>query len=268
MRKPFAARRTAVAPTARAVPTPEVMAGMEYLDAPTRFDADADASPLPEVSLQGTDPQRGGRALVPRVYLVLAPGVTRPDSVEELLRCARPGDATVHRLTFDVRPFRDVLEARGGWNTLAQLVRDPSDRVVNSELRAAIARERPAADAAPALESGDLDADVCVVAEGDSVAARSRHELGRARLTLTPFIVGSERLTRRLAEILGHPGDGAGRRCLEHAVAELVADAPLTTLLALHRDAPSCAVPGVWPSETGSSAGADRGRIPTAAARA
>jgi len=44
----------------------------------------------------------------------------------------RPGDAAVRRLTFDVRPFRDVLEARGGWNTLAQLVRDPSDRVINT----------------------------------------------------------------------------------------------------------------------------------------
>ncbi len=47
----------------------------------------------------------------------------------------RPGDAAVRRLTFDVRPFRDVLEARGGWNTLAQLARDPSDRVTAGPTR-------------------------------------------------------------------------------------------------------------------------------------
>lgn len=255
VRNPFAVRRTATTQTARTVPAPDVVVGMEYLDAPTRFDAGA--SPLPEVSVQGLDPQLRGRALVPRVCLALAPGVPRPDSVEELLTTVPPGDVAVRRLTFDVRPFRDVLEARGGWNALAQLVRDPSDRIANSVLRAAM-DEGAGAATASALERGDLDADVCVVAEGDAVAAR-RHELGRARLTLTPFIAASERLTRRLAEILGHPRDGAGRRCLEHALADLVADTPLTMLLHPHGDAPACAVPGTWPSESGSSADADRG---------
>jgi len=247
VRNPFAVRRGVTTATTRTVPAPDVMAAMEYLDAPTRLAADP--TPVPEVSVQGTDPQLRGRALVPRVCLVLAPGVTRPDSVEELLTCGRPGDAAVRRLTFDVRPFRDVLEARGGWNTLAQLVRDPSDRVINTAFRAAIADSCNGAAAPSALESGDLDADVCVVGVGDTVGARRRHELGRARLTLTPFMADSERLTRLLAETLRRPRDGAGRRCLERALADLVADAPLTTLLYLHRDAPRCAVPGAWPSE-------------------
>lgn len=244
VRNPFSGRRSATVPTPRTVPAPDVMAGMEYLDAQTRLDADT--SPRPEVSIQGVDPQLRGRALVPRVSLVLAPGVSPPDSVGELLTRGRPGDAAVRGLTFDIRPYRDVLEARGGWNSLAQLVRDPSDRVANTAFRAAIVEERAGAATAPALESGDLDVDVCVVAEGDTVAARRRHELGRARLTVTPFIAESERLTRRLAEILGHPHDGAGRRSLEHALADRVAGAPLTTLLYLHHGTPRCAVPGAW----------------------
>lgn len=255
MRSPFTARRTATTTATRPVPAPDVMAGMEYLEHPAGHRAGHDADrerALPQISVQGTDPQRISRALVPKVGLELEAGEARPDSVSELLGGA-PGACTVGRLTFDVRPLRDVLEARVGWNLVARLVDSPSDRDVMASFRAALAE---AAADNPLVETGDLDADVSIDggAPGDPGGMRiagRRHELGRARLSLTPFLVDSEQLTRRFAETLGRPRDGAGRRCLEDTLAALVADTPLVALLHAGGDAPRCAVPGSW------SAGSD-----------
>ncbi len=246
MRNPFAARRGTTARTSsgragRGVPGPEVMAGMEYLDTPR---AAADRAPAPEIAVCGIDPQVPGLPQVPRVHLVVGDGHASPDSVDELLVAGRPGDVRVRRLTVDVRGLRDVLESRGGWNLLASLVRDPADRVTNAVFRAAIADSGAATGRV--LENGDVDADVCIVGEGDTVAGRCRHELGRARLALTPFLVESERLTRRLAEALARPRDRGVRRCLEHGLADMVAEAPLSVLLTQHTGAPYCAVPGSW----------------------
>jgi hypothetical protein len=244
VRNPFAARRATTARTtpatsARAVPGPEVMAGMEYLDTPR---VPAERAPAPEVAVCGIDPQVPGLPQVPRVQLVVGDGRPSPDSVDELLASSRPGDVRVSRLTVDVRGLRDVLESRGGWNLLASLVRDPADRVTNAVFRAAIAD----AGTGPVLDNGDVDADVSIVGEGDTVAGRRRHELGRARLALTPFLAESERLTRRLAEALARPRDRGVRRCLEQGLADALADAPLTVLLAQRAGAPHCAVPGAW----------------------
>jgi hypothetical protein len=253
VRIPFVRRRTTTTPAPgaarRVVPGPEVMAGMEYLDTPAR---EAARPPAPEVSVCGIDPQVPGSLAVPRLHLVVD-DAARPDSVEELLD--RVGDGTagdagvqVRRLTVDVRGLRDVLESRGGWNLLAALVRDPSDRVTNAVFRASVAQpaRHGTGPVGAVLEDGDVDVEVCVVGEGDTVAGRSRRELGRGRLSLTPFLAESERLTRRLAEALARPRDRATRRCFEHAVADVLADAPLATLLGRHRAAPYCSVPGTW----------------------
>lgn len=245
MRNPFAARRTTTVPAPRGVPAHDVMTGMEYLDAPRAEVADR-RNAAPDVAVCGIDPQVPGRPTMPKVGLVVRGEGPRPDSVTELL-AGDLGEVVVRRVTVDVRPFRDVLESRGGWNVLAQLVRDPADRVTNDVFRAAVA-ERPVG--AP-FEPGDIDCDVSVVGEGDTVAGRCRHELGRARLSLTPFLAGSERLTRRLAEALARPRDRAVRRCLEHALADAIAEltareSGLTTLLAPPAAAPSCSVPGQW----------------------
>jgi hypothetical protein len=130
-------------------------------------------------------------------------------------------------------------------------VRDPSDRVTNAVFRAAVGGPAPEAPHTPGpggavLAPGDVDTEVCIVGDGDTVAGRCRHELGLGRLSLTGFLAGSERLTRRLAEALARPRDRATRRCLEHALADAVADAPLAALLGSHGGAPSCAVPGTW----------------------
>lgn len=241
MRNPFAVRRAATRTTAaRGVPGPEVMAGMEYLDTPP---VATERAPAPEVAICGIDPQVPGLPAVPRVHLVARDSCDRPDSVDELLHTGAPGDVRVRRLTVDVRGLRDVLESRGGWNLLAALVRDPVDRVTNAVFRAAIAE---GAGSTGVLEAGDVDADVCIVGEGDTVAGRCRHELGRARLSVTPFLIESERLTRRLAEALARPRDRGVRRCLEHGLADVLADAPLEVLLSRHAGAPYCSVPGVW----------------------
>lgn len=244
MRNPFAVRRTAtLAVPDRDVPHPAVMAGVEFLVPPTMA---APETPVPEVALCGIDPRVPGKPGVPQVQLVLRSENERPDSVEGLLADLPPGDAVVRRLTFDVRGFRDVLESRGGWNLLAQLVRDPADRVTNAVFRAAIAPgASPTADAR-VLAPGDVECAVRVVGEGDTVAGRCRHELGRARLSLTPFLAESARMTRRLAEALAHPRDRGTRRCLEHALADAVADVPLGQLISSTGEAPSCAVPGAW----------------------
>jgi hypothetical protein len=230
--------------TRRQVPGPEVMAGMEYLDTPSR---EAVRAPAPEVAVCGIDPQVPGSPVVPRLHLVVpdeGPEGTRPDSVEQLL--ARDGAVRVRRLTVDVRGLRDVLESRGGWNLLAALVRDPSDGVTNAVFRAAMSAPDSAGPAGAVLEPGDVDVEVCVVGEGDTVAGRCRRELGRGRLSLTGFLADSERLTRRLAEALARPRDRGTRRCFEHALADVLADAPLSELLGRHGAAPYCTVPGTW----------------------
>lgn len=264
MRNPFVRRRAATTPAGPSttapraatapgrprpgVPGPEVMAGMEYLDTPARERA---RPPAPEIAVCGIDPQVPGSAAVPRLSVVVPDG-SRPDSVEQLLaRAAQDETIRVRRLTVDVRGLRDVLESRGGWNLLAAIVRDPSDRVTNAVFRAAVGGPAPEAPHTPGpggavLEPGDVDCEVCIVGDGDTVAERCRHELGLGRLSLTGFLAGSERLTRRLAEALARPRDRATRRCFEHALADVVADAPLAALLGRHGGAPSCAVPGTW----------------------
>ena len=210
--------------TRRQVPGPEVMAGMEYLDTPRR---EAVRAPAPEVAVCGIDPQVPGSPAVPRLHLVVpdeGPEGTRPDSVEQLL--ARDGEVRVRRLTVDVRGLRDVLESRGGWNLLAALVRDPSDSVTNAVFRAAMSAPDSAGPAGAVLEPGDVDVEVCVVGEGDTVAGRCRRELGRGRLSLTGFLADSERLTRRLAEALARPRDRGTRRCFEHALADVARRRP------------------------------------------
>ncbi|PVZ04268.1 hypothetical protein [Actinomycetospora cinnamomea] len=253
MRNPFARRRAATTGTATrtatapgrprpGVPGPEVMAGMEYLDTPRREPA---RPPAPEIAVCGIDPQVPGSPAVPRLHVGFD-GEERPDSVEQLL--ARADAVRVRRLTVDVRGLRDVLESRGGWNLLAALVRDPSDRVTNAVFRAAVGNPAPSTGGPPGavLEDGDVDCEVCISGDGDTVAGRCRRELGLGRLSLTGFLAESERLTRRLAEALARPRDRATRRCFEQALADVVADAPLGALLGRHRDAPSCAVPGTW----------------------
>lgn len=259
MRIPFVRRRTTTTRAAgspppgarRVVPGPEVMAGMEYLDTPARA---ADRPPAPQVSVCGIDPQVPGGPAVPRLHVVLRDDAARPDSVQQLLDLAGDGTAggdaavRVRRLTVDVRGLRDVLESRGGWNLLAALVRDPSDRVTNAVFRAAMAQPAPegGGPVGAVLEGGDVDVEVCVVGEGDTVAGRCRRELGRGRLSLTPFLADSERLTRRLAEALARPRDRAMRRSFEQALADVLADAPLARLLGRHGAAPYCSVPGTW----------------------
>jgi hypothetical protein len=233
--------------TRRRVPGPEVMAGMEYLDTPTREVA---RPPAPEVAVCGIDPQVPGSPAVPRLHVVVplesSGESSRPDSVEQLLATAGDGAVRVRRLTVDVRGLRDVLESRGGWNLLASLVREPSDRVTNAVFRAAMSSPDGSGPAGAVLESGDVDVEVCVVGEGDTVAGRCRRELGRGRLSLTGFLADSERLTRRLAEALARPRDRGTRRCFEHALADVLADAPLSALLGRHGAAPYCTVPGTW----------------------
>ncbi|MDD7937660.1 hypothetical protein PHK61_04400 [Actinomycetospora lutea] len=259
MRLPFVRRRSTTsttsggattvpraATTARRVPGPDVMVGMEYLDLPAR---EATRAPAPEIAVCGIDPQVPGTPAVPRLHVVVGDDGPRPDSVSELLdRAGGEGGVRVRRLTVDVRGLRDVLESRGGWNLLAALVREPSDRVTNAVFRATMAG--PAGEGTgpvgALLEDGDVDVEVCVVGEGDTVAGRCRRELGRGRLSLTTFLAESERLTRRLAEALARPRDRGTRRCFEQALGDVLADAPLTDLLGRHREAPYCSVPGTW----------------------
>ena len=257
MRIPFIRRRPTTTPSTpsavagtvrRGVPAPDVMAGMEYLDTPAREPV---RPPAPEVSVCGIDPQVPGSPSVPRLHVVVDDDA-HPDSVEQLLVLAGgdgsdggEGPVRVRRLTVDVRGLRDVLESRGGWNLLAALVREPSDRVTNAVFRAAMSQPVPEGTGA-VLEAGDVDVEVCVVGEGDTVAGRCRRELGRGRLSLTPFLAGSERLTRRLAEALARPRDRGMRRSFEHALADVLGDAALGTVLGRHGAAPYCSVPGSW----------------------
>jgi hypothetical protein len=259
VRIPFVRRRPTTSPaatTTRRVPGPEVRAGMEYLDTPAR---EAARPPAPDVSVCGIDPQVPGSPSVPRLHVVVD-GTDRPDSVEELIAQGGDSGVRVRRLTVDVRGLRDVLESRGGWNLLAALVRDPADRVTNAVFRAAMSQAVPegAGPVGAVLEQGDVDVEVCVVGDGDTVAGRCRRELGRGRLSLTPFLAESERLTRRLAEALARPRDRGVRRCFEQALADVLADAPLPVLLARHRAAPYCSVPGAWATPPTASTPAPR----------
>lgn len=217
-------------PAQRRVPAPDVLAGVEFLQHGCTGEGEDHA---PEVSVRGIDPRNDRGPAAASVHLTARPGAPCPDTVEQLLATAAPGDYRLRRLTFDVRHLDEVLGERGGRALLDQLVAAPSDRVTNAVFRAAVG-----GDAA-----GDLDCDVRVVGEGDSVAGRCRTDLGRARLNITPLLTGSERLARRLAEARARPRDRAVRRCLEHALACELASVPLTRLIGVHPDAPACAVP-------------------------
>ncbi|WP_433800173.1 hypothetical protein [Actinomycetospora sp. CA-084318] len=217
-------------PAPRRVPGPDVLAGVEFLQHGCTGEGEDHA---PEVSVRGIDPRNDRGPSAASVHLTARPGAPCPDTVEELLATAAPGDFRLRRLTFDVRHLDEVLGARGGRTLLEQLVAAPADRVTNAVFRAAV-------DTDP---GGDLDCDVRVVGEGDSVAGRCRTDLGRARLTVTPLLTGSERLARRLAEARARPRDRAVRRCLEHALACDLTAVPLAALIGVHPDAPACAVP-------------------------
>jgi hypothetical protein len=243
MRNPFAVlapRRsdlgpaTATLPAPRRVPAPDVLPAVEFLEHGCGGDGGHQA---PEVSVRGIDPRNDRGPAVASVHLAARPGAPCADTVEELLGLARPGDFRVWRLTFDVRALDTVLAERGGRAVLAQLVAAPADRVTNAVFRAAVGRD------AVGQGSGDLDCDVRVVGDGDSVAGRCRVDLGLARLTVTPLLTGSERLARRLAEARARPRDRAVRRCLEHALAVEITSTRLAELVSPHPDAPACAVP-------------------------
>ncbi|HEY2225832.1 hypothetical protein [Actinomycetospora sp.] len=224
-------------PAPRRVPAPDALPGVEFLEHGCAGEGDAQA---PEVSVRGIDPRNDRGPGVASVHLAARPGGPCANTVEDLLGLARPGDFRLQRLTFDVRGLDAVLAARGGRAVLDQLVAAPTDRVTNAVFRAAMSGAGTGAE--PDVP-GDLDCDVRVVGEGDSVAGRCRVDLGRARLTITPLLTGSERLARRLAEARARPRDRAVRRCLEHALAVELTSVGLTDLISLHPGAPACDVP-------------------------
>lgn len=217
-------------PAPRRVPGPDVLPAVEFLQHGCTGEGEDHA---PEVSVRGIDPRNDRGPAAASVHLAVGDGGPCPDTVAELLERARPGDFAIRRLTFDVRSLDAVLAERGGRTLLDQLVAAPGDRVTNAVFRAAVGCD----------DAGDLDCDVRVVGEGDSVAGRCRIDLGKARLTVTPLLTGSERLARRLAEARARPRDRAVRRCLEHALAVELTTRPLTELIGLHPDAPACSVP-------------------------
>lgn len=221
-------------PAPRRVPAPDTLPAVEFLEHGCGVEGEDHA---PEVSVRGIDPRNDRGPAVASVHLAARADGPCANTVEELLAVARPGDFRVRRLTFDVRALDAVLAARGGRAVLEQLVAAPADRVTNAVFRAAVGREGAGGWA------GDLDCDVRVVGEGDSVAGRCRVDLGRARLTITPLLTGSERLARRLAEARARPRDRAVRRCLEHALAVELTSRRLEDLISLHPDAPACDVP-------------------------
>ena len=221
-------------PAPRRVPAPDTLPAVEFLEHGCGVEGGDHA---PEVSVRGIDPRNDRGAATASVHLAARPGGPCANTVEELLAVARPGDFRVRRLTFDVRALDAVLADRGGRAVLEQLVAAPADRVTNAVFRAAVGRE--GTDDQP----GDLDCEVRVVGEGDSVAGRCRVDLGRARMSITPLLTGSERLARRLAEARARPRDRAVRRCLEHALAVELTSRPLDALISRHPDAPACDVP-------------------------
>ncbi|MEJ2868954.1 hypothetical protein WCD74_14370 [Actinomycetospora sp. OC33-EN08] len=217
-------------PAPRHVPAPDVLAGVEFLQHSCTGEGEDHA---PEVSVRGIDPRNDRGPAAASVHLAARTDGPCPDTVEELLATVRPGDFRLRRLTFDVRTLDEVLDARGGRTVLEQLVAAPADRVTNAVFRASVGSD----------PTGDLDCDVRLVGEGDSVAGRCRVDLGRARLTITPLLTSSERLARRLAEARARPRDRAVRRCLEHALACELTALALPDLIGVHPDAPACAVP-------------------------
>ncbi len=221
-------------PVPRRVPAPDTLPGVEFLEHGCTGEGEEHA---PEVSVRGIDPRYDRGPAVASVHLAARAGGPCANTVAELLALAQPGDFRVRRLVFDVRALDTVLAERGGRAVLEQLVAAPADRVTNAVFRAAVGREEPGQG------TGDLDCDVRVVGEGDSVAGRCRVDLGRARLTITPLLTGSERLARRLAEARARPRDRAVRRCLEHALAVELASLRLDHLISRHPDAPACEVP-------------------------
>ncbi|MCD2192321.1 hypothetical protein LQ327_02780 [Actinomycetospora endophytica] len=223
-------------PAPRRVPAPDTLPGVEFLEHGCAGEGDAQA---PEVSVRGIDPRNDRGPGVASVHLAARAGGPCANTVQELLALGRPGDFRLQRLTFDVRALDTVLADRGGRAVLDQLVAAPTDRVTNAVFRAAMTGPGTSEEALP----GDLDCDVRVVGEGDSVAGRCRVDLGRARLTITPLLTGSERLARRLAEARARPRDRAVRRCLEHALAVELTSVGLGELIAQHPDAPACDVP-------------------------
>jgi hypothetical protein len=224
-------------PAPRRVPAPDALPGVEFLEHGCAGEGDAQA---PEVSVRGIDPRNDRGPGIASVHLAARPGGPCANTVEELLAVGAPGDFRLQRLTFDVRELDAVLAARGGRAVLDQLVAAPTDRVTNAVFRAAMSNPGTGPGAA---ETGDLDCDVRVVGEGDSVAGRCRVDLGRARLTITPLLTGSERLARRLAEARARPRDRAVRRCLEHALAVELTSVRLGEVISLHTGAPACDVP-------------------------
>ena len=189
--------------------------------------------------MRGIDPRTDRGPAVASVHLTARSGGPCANTVEELLTVGRPGDFRLQRLTFDVRGIDAVLAARGGRAVLDQLVAAPTDRVTNAVFRArwrARRRDRGAGPGRPGLRRAGRR-------RGDSVAGRCRVDLGRARLTITPLLTGSERLARRLAEARARPRDRAVRRCLEHALAVELTSVALDDLISRHPDAPVCDVP-------------------------
>ena len=221
-------------PAPRRVPAPDTLPAVEFLE----HGCGGEGETTPRRCRCAASTRATTAALATAsVHLAARPGGPCANTVEELLAVARPGDFRVRRLTFDVRALDVVLAARGGRAVLEQLVAAPADRVTNAVFRAAVGRE--GADDQP----GDLDCEVRVVGEGDSVAGRCRVDLGRARMSITPLLTGSERLARRLAEARARPRDRAVRRCLEHALAVELTSRPLDALISRHPDAPACDVP-------------------------
>ena len=254
-------------------------AGSAGIDGPWRREPDRRP---PEVSVCGIDPRGLAAPVTPTLHLVAADGIPRPRSVAELLGppaasvrpagppagpaadpAADPGadplvaepsgvvpadGLRVRRLGVDVRLLARVLERRGGANLLAQIVRDPTDRVANAVFRAAM-RTPSRGDGPEGRDGADTE---CVVRVDDPGGSRGRIDLGQARMTLLALLTEGERATRRLAEALARPRDRGLRRGLEEMLAARVAELPVRVLLR-----PAAPAPGPGGSGPAGSGGVD-----------